>query len=53
MPKKKHILSEEERRKRLREAAREHETSDDPQDFERAFKKVTATPPKAAKTSGS
>ena len=49
MPKKKHTLSEEERRKRLRETAREHGTSDEPADFERAFKNVTATPPKAAR----
>ena len=40
MPKKKYIISDEERRKRLREAARAHEISDDPADFERAFKKV-------------
>lgn len=40
MPKKKETISEEERRKRLREAARALETSNDPQDFERAFKKV-------------
>lgn len=40
MPKKKTVLSDEERRKRLREAAREHETSEDPKDFEKAFKKV-------------
>jgi hypothetical protein len=40
MPKKKHTLSEEERRKRLREAARALETSDDPKDFEKALKKV-------------
>lgn len=47
MPKKKTVLSDEERRKRLREAAREHETSDDPKDFEAAFKKVTtSTAPK-------
>ncbi|MGD0864352.1 MAG: hypothetical protein ABSA49_02225 [Rhizomicrobium sp.] len=42
MPKKKHILSEEERRKRIRETAREIGTSDDPQEFERAFKKVVS-----------
>jgi hypothetical protein len=41
MPKKKQTLSEEDRRNRLRQAARAHETSDDPKDFERAFKKVT------------
>ena len=40
MPKKKHTLSESERRKRLRDAAREHETSDDPKDFEHVFKKL-------------
>jgi hypothetical protein len=40
MPKKKTELSEEERAKRLREAARELETSDDPKEFERAFKSV-------------
>jgi len=33
-------LSEAERAKRLREAARAHGTSDDPKDFEKAFKKV-------------
>lgn len=42
MPKKKHVISDEERRKRLRETARELETSDDPREFERAFKKVLA-----------
>jgi len=46
VPKKKHTLSEEERRKRIRETAREIGTSDDPKDFERAFKKVTAKSPK-------
>jgi hypothetical protein len=40
VPKKKHVISDEERRKRLREAARELETSNDPKDFEKAFKKV-------------
>jgi hypothetical protein len=40
MPKKKHTMSEEERRKRLRNAARELGTSDDPKDFEKAFRKV-------------
>jgi hypothetical protein len=42
MPKKKHVISEEERRKRLREAARELETSSDPKDFEEAFKRVVS-----------
>jgi hypothetical protein len=44
MPKKKTVLSDAERSKRLREAAKEHGTSNDPKDFERAFKKVA--PPK-------
>jgi len=44
MPKKKHVISDEERRKRLRETARELETSEDPKDFEAAFRKVV--PPK-------
>ena len=48
MPKKKHTISEEERRKRLREAAREHETSEDPKDFETAFKKVTVKPTRSS-----
>lgn len=43
MPKKKNIISDEERRKRLREAAREHETSNDPKDFEKAFKRVSTS----------
>jgi hypothetical protein len=42
MPAKKHTISDEERRKRIRETARELETSDDSRDFERVFKKVTA-----------
>lgn len=40
MPRKKTVLSDEERRKRLREAARALETSNEPKDFEKAFKKV-------------
>ncbi|MFZ1961845.1 MAG: hypothetical protein WAU63_11430 [Methylovirgula sp.] len=40
MPAKKHQISDAERAKRIREAAREHETSNDPKDFERAFEKV-------------
>lgn len=40
MPAKKHQITDEERAKRIREAARELETSDDPKDFERAFKAV-------------
>jgi len=40
MPAKKYQISDAERAKRIREAAREHETSNDPKDFERAFGKV-------------
>lgn len=40
MPAKKHQISDAERAKRIREAARELETSNDPKDFERAFVKV-------------
>jgi hypothetical protein len=48
MPKKKTVLSDGERRKRLREAAREHETSEDPKDFEEVFKVIALSkPPKA------
>jgi len=44
MPKKKTVLSDEERRKRLQEAARVHETSEDPKDFEEAFRRVVKSP---------
>jgi len=50
MPKKKHTISEEERRKRLREAARELDTSEDPKDFEQAFKKVVPSKTAIPKT---
>ena len=46
MPAKKNILTEEERRKRLRETARELETSEDPKAFERAFADVVKQPVK-------
>jgi hypothetical protein len=47
MPKKQTTLSEDERAKRLREAAHDIETSDDPKDFEKAFDKVVVKlPPK-------
>jgi hypothetical protein len=44
MPAKKTKLSDEERRKRLREMAHTLETSDEPTDFEKAFKKVVPPP---------
>jgi len=44
MPAKKEQLSDEERRTRLEETARKLGTSDDPKDFEHAFRRVTATP---------
>jgi hypothetical protein len=40
MPAKKHQITDAERAKRIREAAREHETSNDPAEFERAVKGV-------------
>jgi hypothetical protein len=40
VPAKKAQLTEEERRKRIRETAREIGASNDPKDFERAFKSV-------------
>ena len=48
MPKKKTVLTEEERRKRLRETARELETSDDPDNLAKALKKVAPTNLKSA-----
>ena len=43
MPAKKTKLTDAERAKRIRETAREAETSNDPKDFERAFGKVART----------
>jgi len=40
MPAKKETLTDAERAKRIREAAREHETSNDTASFERAFAAV-------------
>ena len=40
MPSKKHQMTDAERAKRIREAAREHETDNDPASFERAFTRV-------------
>jgi hypothetical protein len=40
MPAKKEPITEAERAKRIRETAREAETSNDPSDFERAFSSV-------------
>jgi hypothetical protein len=49
MPAKKHQITDEERAKRIREAARELETSDDPKDFERAFDKIAKAAPDSEK----
>jgi hypothetical protein len=46
MPAKKTTLTDAERAKRIRAAAREHETSNDPEAMERAFRKVAI--PKAS-----
>jgi hypothetical protein len=50
MPKKKHFISDQERAKRLEEAAAEFGTSKDSKVFERAFKNVVkpAKPPAVA-----
>jgi hypothetical protein len=40
MPSKKQQITDAERAKRIREAAREHETSNNPEDLDRAFEKV-------------
>lgn len=40
MPAKKNQITDAERAKRLKEAARELGTSDDPKDFERALKRI-------------
>ena len=42
---KKEILSDAERTKRIREAAREHDTSNDPASFDLVFDKVVKSPP--------
>ncbi len=42
MPNKENIIWDEERRKRLRETAREHETSDNPKDVEGTIAKITS-----------
>jgi hypothetical protein len=44
MPKKKTTISDAERAKRIREAAREHETDNDPASFERVFAAVARAP---------
>jgi hypothetical protein len=48
MPAKKTVLTDEERAKRIREAARDRETDNDPKSFDRAFKEVTKSPPAKA-----
>jgi hypothetical protein len=45
MPRKQNVVTDEERAKRLRETAREIGTSNSPEDFERAFKKVVPKAP--------
>lgn len=47
MPRKKIVLTDEERAKRIRETAREIGTSNDAKDLEKAFKKVIKTRPAA------
>lgn len=49
MPAKLTKLTDKERTKRIREAARELETDNDPKSFERAFAAVVKAPAKAEK----
>lgn len=49
MPAKKQHITDEERAKRIRETAREFGTSNSPEDFERAFKRVIASKPQKQK----
>ena len=46
MPAKQTTLTEDERRRRIREAARQVEASEDASDFEKVFKKVVETGPR-------
>jgi hypothetical protein len=50
MPAKKTSISDNERVKRIRESAREHETSNDPASFERAFAAVAKPKPQGQKS---
>lgn len=50
-PARKPKLTDAERFKRFREMAKTVEASDDPKDFDKAFKKVVAPKPKAKGTS--
>ena len=52
MPAKKAELTDTERAKRIREAAREHETDNDPASFERAFASVVRVPQKPISAEG-
>lgn len=49
MPAKKASITEDERAKRIRDAAREHETDNDPASFERAFVAVARSAHKPKK----
>jgi hypothetical protein len=49
MPAKKNTITDEERRKRIREAAKKLETDESPASFERAFKKVIPNSPRRPK----
>lgn len=50
MPEKGEKMSDVERAKRIREAAREAVTDNDPASFDRAFERVVQPPKQAAKT---
>ncbi len=48
MPRKKTVLTDEERAKRIRETAREVEASNDPKALDKALKKIIAKPPRSS-----
>ena len=52
MPRKQHIITDEERAKRIRETAREFGTSNSPKDFDRAFEKVVTPSAPRSRPSG-
>jgi hypothetical protein len=47
MPRKAHTLTDEERAQRIRKTAKEIGTSNNPEDFERAFRAVVSSEPPA------
>jgi len=52
MPRKKTVLTDQERAKRIRETAREIETDNRPEAFEKVFKKVVQSKKASSRRSG-